>query len=137
MFGHPPTYAYNTQVHRSTITSPFSLVLSRHPPGPTMLPEMGVLHTDVSRETTVQATHLSLQERIKALHARADRHARASEHRYKRNHDKLVRIVQTFAPVDMVFIDRSQLPLQRQPPHTRSRTKHKTGYFLEHLDHFA
>lgn len=30
-------YAYNTQVQQSTNTSPYSLLLSRHPPGPSLM----------------------------------------------------------------------------------------------------
>lgn len=62
-----------------------------------MLPEKRVVHADFSRDTTVQATCLALQKGIKALRARADRYARASEQRYNRHHDKLVRTVPTFA----------------------------------------
>lgn len=83
MFIQPLTHACSTQVHRSTNTTPFSVVISRHPPGPAMLPEKRVLHTHVSQETTIQATRLALQERINELRARADKHARASEQQYR------------------------------------------------------
>lgn len=109
MFAQPPTYAYNTQNLRSTNTSLFSLVLRCDPPGPIMLSEMRALHTDVSRETTVQATLLALQERIEALRARTDGNPRASEQRWRRHLNIFERTVPTLAPGDMVLVDRPPL----------------------------
>lgn len=43
LFVQPLTYVYDTQVYRSTNTTPFSLVLTRHPPGPTTFDNPSVL----------------------------------------------------------------------------------------------
>lgn len=109
IFDQRLTYVYNTHVHRSTNTTPFSLVLSRHPPGRTLLPAKQAYHTYVSRQTSVQATRRALEALIHTLPAKADAHMCSSQQRYKRDYDKLVRVTSKFTPGDMVFVDRSPL----------------------------
>lgn len=53
-FDKPLTYVYNTQVYRSTYQTRFSLVLSLHLPGPTMLKAGGALPADSDAETTLR-----------------------------------------------------------------------------------
>ena len=57
----PLTYAYNTQVHRSTGTTPFDLVLSRHPPP--LLVQQGMLDHR-STERAREIGRASCRERV-------------------------------------------------------------------------
>lgn len=108
-FVQPLTYTCNTKVHRSTNAMLFSLVLRKHPREPTLFSTKQARHTNVSGDTSVQATQKALEVCIQALRSRLDRYMLASRQRYKRDCDKLVRVTFTFTPGDMVFADRQPL----------------------------
>lgn len=70
----PLTYAYETQMHRSTNMTPISLVLSRHQSGPTTVPQPSSKIIYSYDETDPRWLHFSFQRKIATLHAEADTH---------------------------------------------------------------
>ena len=85
----PLTFAYNTQVHRSTETTPFDLVLTRPPSGliPTgTVPQGAGTHREDPR-TPVQYKLATLRKLRDALD-RARTKLTASQKRYKDDFDK-------------------------------------------------
>lgn len=58
------SYAYSTQVHKSVIMTSFSLVLLRHPPGPTAVLQLSSLTTDIYVKTGPRRLRLILQWKI-------------------------------------------------------------------------
>ena len=105
----PLTYAYNTQVHRSTGCTPFELVLSR-PPGPVALENIPASGT--MPETRDE--RMGLMDHLKRLMQGATETLKAAQARYKENYDKHVRTVAFPADVgDKVFIKR-EVPLRAE-----------------------
>ncbi|CDF38390.1 unnamed protein product [Chondrus crispus] len=102
----PLTYAYNTQVHRSTGCTPFELVFSR-PPGPMALeytPENGTM-------PETRHERMRLMEHLTRLIQGATKTLQAAQARYKENYDKHVRKIASPADVvDKVFV-RREVPL--------------------------
>lgn len=81
------TYAYNTQVHKTTGLAPFELVLSRPPTHLALekIPEQGP-------ETTAKDTYGIWLSRLRSLMSTARKEMHASQARYKRDFDKKVRL---------------------------------------------
>ena len=90
----PLTYAYNTQVHRSTGTTPFDLVLSRHPPPPwveeDMFEHVPGERTRGRRARVSQAKQDFLARLTEAI-AKARKNLLRTQQRYKKNFDARVR----------------------------------------------
>ena len=94
------TYAYNNHVHRSTSTTPFSLVLSRPPP------EFSLHHTVRSRTRPTQEQRNDYVRRLDDTIEHAYIRLLATQARYKRDYDKLIRnIKQRIRAGDYVYID--------------------------------
>lgn len=73
----PLTYAHNDCIHCKTGTTPFSLILSHQPPGPTTFVAPAALLTDVkSQNTSKSAPLLTLIPSIE----NAAQHRQANEH---------------------------------------------------------
>lgn len=87
IYVQPLTYAYNNQVHRCTNTSPYSLFLSRHPPGPSLLRATTDTPITGKSESSPQMIRRTIQAHILALRAKVDAHLRKSQARYKRDYD--------------------------------------------------
>ena len=68
----PLTYAYNAQVHRSTGTSPFSLILTRHPPS-TMIETIAAGTNQLNDIKTIQMVRDDIVERISKMFDKTDR----------------------------------------------------------------
>ena len=90
----PLTYAYNTQVHRSTGTTPFDLVLSRHPPP--LLVEQDMLDhrpTECARDRRARMSQAKQEflYRLGKLMSKARGNLTKTQQRYKRNFDARVR----------------------------------------------
>lgn len=83
-FSPPWTQAYNTQAHRSTSTTPFSFVLSRHPRGPTTFDNLLDLAADAYHETHPRMISVWLLSRISALLSRVDNRLRSAGRPYKK-----------------------------------------------------
>ena len=94
------TYAYNNCVHRSTGTTPFSLVLSRPPP------EFPVHHTVRSRTRPTQEQRNDYERRLEDMIQHAYTRLLARQARNKRDFDKRIRkIKQRIRAGDFVYID--------------------------------
>lgn len=72
MYVQPLTYVYNTHLRNSTGTSPFSLVLSRHPQRPTTANRPNVLTSDTYIKITPTAVRLLLQRKRGTLQEKVD-----------------------------------------------------------------
>ena len=90
----PITYAYNTQVHRSTGTTPFDLVLSRHPP-PLLVEQEMLEHHSSERARDRRARMSQAKEeflkRLGEVMAKARHNLEKTQLRYKRNFDARIR----------------------------------------------
>ena len=130
-FVQPLVYAYNMQVHRSTNTTPFDLVLSRHPPNilvkdypsanPTTIPD--------DQLTTVQVKRNILRRLRKSLQ-QANRRLTQAQKRYKDDFDKKVKFALDVQPGQWVFVDRpprTLLPEEKQNDVTRKLLPRSTG----------
>ncbi|CDF38169.1 unnamed protein product [Chondrus crispus] len=108
----PLTFAYNTQVHRSTETTPFDLVLTRPPSGlalPGTVPQDAVSNTEDPR-TPVQYKRATLRKLRDALE-RTRVKLTAAQRRYKADFDKKVRFRSVIQVGDLVYVDRPPRPL--------------------------
>ena len=105
LYIQPLTYAYNMQVHRSTGTTPFDLILSRHPPS-IAIRDVPQDSEDVPDRTDTVAFKRYLLRRVRKVLARASARNTAAQQRYKDDFDKKVRFRPVLHPGDEVFIDR-------------------------------
>ena len=110
----PLTFAYNTQVHRSTETTPFDLVLTRAPSGlvlPGTVPQDAGTHREDPR-TPVQYKRATLRKLRTALECARGKLTTAQE-RYKASFDRKVRYRPVIVVGDYVYVDRPPRPLRR------------------------
>ena len=103
-FVQPLTYAYNTQVHRSTGRSPFDLVLAQAPANPS-LPTDTALPT-LPANATRQQVELSLLRRLANTIAQARSNLKTAAARYKYYHDRTARQTPRLCPGQLVYVDR-------------------------------
>ena len=82
LYIQPLTYAYNMQVHRSTGTTPFDLILSRHPPS-IAIRDVPQDSEDVPDRTDTVAFKRYLLRRVRKVLARASARNTAAQQRYK------------------------------------------------------
>ena len=118
----PLTFAYNTQVHPSTETTPFDLVLTR-PPSGLILPGTVLRDAGTHREdprTPVQYKRATLRKRRDALD-RARTKLTASQMRYKDDFDKKVRFRPVVGAGDLIYVDRPPRPLKSVARRTRAQ----------------
>ena len=106
-FIQPLAYAYNMQVHRVTNTTPFDLVLSRHPPDIIIRGQTTAIPSTVpdTEATPVQVKRNILRKLRQALQAARSRSTQAQK-RYKEDFDRKVRFRISLQPGDYVFVDR-------------------------------
>ncbi|CDF32213.1 unnamed protein product [Chondrus crispus] len=119
----PLTYAYNMQVHKSTGTTPFDLVLTRHPPGISVqAPSSAIPSPNGSEPTSAQMKRITLQ-RVRKILSRAGTKLTHAQAQYKRNFDKAVRTLPSFEVGQEVFLDRppdfSATPLENEDGHRK------------------
>ena len=108
IFVQPLTYAYNMQVHRSTGTTPYDLVLTRHPQPITVRDEesrTAIPQSEPDDPTPAQMKRIILRRLRVALQSARIRMTEAQK-RYKQNFDKSVRFTPQFKAGDYVYIDR-------------------------------
>ena len=105
LYIQPLTYAYNMQVHRPTGTTPFDLILSRHPPS-IAIRDVPQDSEDVPDRTDTVAFKRYLLRRVRKVLGRASARNTAAQQRYKDDFDKKVRFRPVLHPGDEVFIDR-------------------------------
>lgn len=88
----PLTYAYIYQVHRTTGTTPFDLVLNRHLPSINVRPPPAedFSHFDNAELTPAEFKRFDLPKVARTL-AKAKAHGDEAQNRYKEDFDKKVR----------------------------------------------
>lgn len=102
----PLTYAHNTQMYSSANQTPYSLVLSRHQPGPAPLRRDRAVPTDAYDDTYPLLLCPSLKARICARRDKFNVHSQVLQQRYEYDYDQRVRKTLAFNPLDFVFVDR-------------------------------
>ena len=134
----PLTYAYNSQVHRTTNETPFSLVLTRQPPD--IIVEEGSPLPSVE-PMSAEETKLKVLERTKALVTKATERTTTQQQRYKTYHDRRVRSKLTLTVGDEVFVDNppstGQTPAERMADEPRGKLRKKTQKGYRVLQVFA
>ena len=113
LYIQPLTYAYNMQVHRTTGTTPFDLILSRHPPNIISGDVSTAVPDDLPDEdlSTAKLKKRILRDLQKGLEQAKTRMTKAQK-RYKDDFDKNVHKTVTVQPGDYVFVDRPKRPLK-------------------------
>lgn len=102
-------YVYNVQIHRSVEVSPFSLALTRTPPGPaTVAPRRTILATDNDMASPIYATP-ELIKRATDFRQKADKSLRLAQKGYKKDYDPGVRFAPNFRVLDYDFLDKTPL----------------------------
>ena len=123
----PFTYAYNTQVHRTTGETPFSHVLTRPPPN-VVAPPANTMPT--SEPLTPEEAKLKVMERTKALVTQAAKTTEERKKKYKAYHDKRLRSQLNLNPGDEVFLNTpptlGQTPAERMADGTKGKLRKKT-----------
>lgn len=76
------TYACNTQINRPTGTTPFSLVLRRHPPGPITFDPPSALATDANNETVPAVCRSELLQSLALVRHKMQKKLTAAQRRY-------------------------------------------------------
>ena len=107
----PLTYAYNMQVHAATGTTPFDLVLSRHPPAITLeTPAHPDPHTPAPSAASVKAVNF---QKWRTILAAARSRMTAAQQRYKDNFNAKVASIPHFVPGDYVILNKPPLTAAR------------------------
>ena len=104
-FVQPLTYAYNMQVHRSTGTTPFDLVLSRHPSG-ILTESVGHLPEGTTNARSSAAVKRNTLKRLRYALSRAKVDLTKAQQRYKHDFDRRVRTLLRVETGQMVFVDK-------------------------------
>lgn len=104
LFVRPLTYAYNTQVHRSTSTKPFSLVITRHPSRPT------IFHSSSAPATHPQCLRTQVLAHIKELQTLENKDLDSAQEQYERYYNTKAQSIQTFKHGHMLYIEKPPLP---------------------------
>ena len=106
-FVQPCTYAYNMQVHRTTGTTPFDLVLTRHPPNIIVrdIPAAGSYSVTESNLSDAARKKVILRRIAQSLQE-AKTKMSAAQRRYKEDFDNQVRHLVKVKDGDMVYVDR-------------------------------
>ena len=123
----PLTYAYNAQVHRSTNATPFSLVLSRHPPGPILEQSTDPISKPSTPERT-KYVKTRMLSRIQDLMAGTDKRLESAQAAYKRYRDRKARVLAPIKPGQSVFVDRATLPKSDELPNSKLLPKTEDPY---------
>lgn len=98
----PLTYAYNVQVHRTTMLLPFNLAITLPPPGPVAIARPA--SPDVGEIGSLLAYRLHLIHRSALLRKMADANFNKAQARFKNNYDMDVRFEPRFSACDYVFV---------------------------------
>ena len=108
---YPLTYAYNMQVHRTTGTTPFDLVLTRHPRSIALRDAPTGTEGLPDKLTPVQFKRYTIR-RLRSQLATAQDKMTAAQKRYKEDFDRKVRFRPVINVGDEVYVDRPPLTLQ-------------------------
>ena len=114
----PLTFAYNTQVHKTTGCTPFELVLSR-PPGPLAME----LPLYAAGAIPPREERTRFRDHLRSLMETATENLRKSQARYKRNFDRRTRpLEKDLSPGQFVFVEREG---PREDASSGIRRRHK------------
>lgn len=105
LFIKPSKYANNTQVHRSVNKFPYSLVLSRQPPGPSLLSATTIAPKAKINETSPRAMLDLFRQQILTLSAKKSSAMRKFQVRYEADYDNRVCESSTYVSRSYVFVD--------------------------------
>lgn len=103
------TYVYEAQVQCSTITTPFSLVLSRQTPGPTTVDNLFALPTNAYHETRPQGLRTHLLNQTPTLQSHVFNRLWTAQDQHERDYGAKICHVRAFPQEQMVSLDRPPL----------------------------
>lgn len=84
------THAYNTQIHRSTIVSSFSLVLSRHPPRVITFEVLLEILSDLPSNVSPRVLHNRIFQRLALTRENPDKRLTDGQKRHRYDYDTRV-----------------------------------------------
>ena len=116
LFSEAVTYAYNTQVHRTTNIAPFELVLAQAPGSLALQAEPKLEEFSSSR-----AYYLKWQSWLESLMRSADKSLRKEQGRYKRNFDVRLRRPKYDIPAGCYVFLRKEQGTASEPKHKLAR----------------
>lgn len=87
---HPLTYTCNDQVHRSTFTTPFSLVWSQQPPGPSTQNQASAFPNDFTEPPEPISFRDLFLRQLNLVHKQTDAKLKTAQACYRRNFNRTV-----------------------------------------------
>lgn len=105
----PLSYAYNVQINRSTETMPFSLVLSRQPPGPTTVDLANLIPNDMTDPSQTQSFPVDFSPSWTSLVRKMDEKLESAHDTTSASSDKTLRRMLQVRPAQQVFVDRKPM----------------------------
>lgn len=104
-----PLYQCNSQVHRTTNSSPYILVLSKQLPGQSIAGATTDMKPSATDINSAQSMRKHLQNRFAALPLNLNTNFRKSQSRYKHDYDQRNRKIRSIIPGAKLFLESSSL----------------------------
>lgn len=108
LYVQPFSHAYNTQVHRSTNSTPYTLVLSRYLPRPFFIHATSST-MDIPTITTLQQMRHQINARLAMFRTADITRMQKSKAQYKSDYSRRVCETQLFQVCNYVFVDKPPL----------------------------
>ena len=105
-FVQPLTYAYNNQIHTTTMTTPFNLTITRPPPSPIIDQISTAAPTDTDGPPSSRTMRARILNRLSVMFDKADSRSALARALYKRYADRTIRHTPVFKRGDRVFLSR-------------------------------
>lgn len=104
-------YALKAQVHRSTCTTPSTLVLSCQPPGPATLHPANAIPDDMTERLKPISFRIRFLHQVDVLCKRTGARLKIAQACYKRTFDRTVRCTMRFSSGQHFFFDRRPIQM--------------------------
>lgn len=106
LYVQPLTYAYNSQIHKTAVTSPFSLSLSRHLATSITDAISTANATDMIGPPYTMELRIRILGRLSKMSESTDHHTKLAQAVYKKAFNKKVCFTPKFEERQLAFIDR-------------------------------